>query len=158
MSGPLAGIRVIDITINVLGPVSTQILGDMGADVIKVETPDGDPMRQLGSANAPGMAAMYMSLNRNKRSVVLDLRRPTGLEALMRLVETADVFVHSLRPGSADRLGVSYAAVSARNRRISQGKVSSGTSCRLWASCEMPAATHSCVLLCVPASSSTRKT
>ena len=118
MSGPLAGIRVIDITINVLGPVSTQILGDMGADVIKVETPDGDPMRQLGSANAPGMAAMYMSLNRNKRSVVLDLRRPTGLEALMRLVETADVFVHSLRPGSADRLGVSYAAVSARNRRI----------------------------------------
>ena len=118
MSGPLSGIRVIDITINVLGPVSTQILGDMGADVVKVETPEGDPMRQLGPANAPGMAAMYMSLNRNKRSVVLDLRRPAGLEALMRLVETADVFVHSLRPGSAGRLGVSYEALSARNPRI----------------------------------------
>ena len=57
MSGPLAGVRVVDITVNVLGPVSTQILGDMGADVIKVETPGGDPMRQLGPANAPGMAA-----------------------------------------------------------------------------------------------------
>jgi crotonobetainyl-CoA:carnitine CoA-transferase CaiB-like acyl-CoA transferase len=118
MSGPLSGIRVVDITINVLGPVSTQILGDMGADVIKVETPEGDPMRQLGPTNAPGMAAMYMSLNRNKRSVVLNLRKSAGLEALMRLVESADVFVHSLRPGSAGRLGVSYEALSARNPRI----------------------------------------
>jgi formyl-CoA transferase len=118
MSGPLAGIRVVDITINVLGPVSTQILGDMGADVIKVETPDGDPMRQLGPTNVPGMAAMFMGLNRNKRSVTLDLRRPAGLEALMQLVETADVFVHSLRPGPAGRLGISYAALSARNPRI----------------------------------------
>ncbi len=118
MSGPLAGVRVIDITINVLGPVSTQILGDMGADVIKVETPDGDPMRQMVPMNHPGMGAMFMSINRNKRSVTLDLKRPAGLEALMRLIETADVFVHSLRPGTAAKLGISYAAVSARNPRI----------------------------------------
>ena len=118
MGGPLAGIRVIDITINVLGPVSTQILGDMGADIIKVETPQGDPMRQLGPSNAPGMAAMFMGLNRNKRSVTLDLKKPAGLEALMRLIETADVFVHSVRPATAAKLGVSYAAVSARNPRI----------------------------------------
>lgn len=118
MSGPLAGIRVVDITINVLGPVSTQILGDMGADVIKVETPQGDPMRQLGPANVDGMAAMFMSLNRNKRSVTLDLKNAAGLEALMRLIETADVFVHSVRPATAARLGVSYKAVSARNPRI----------------------------------------
>ena len=118
MSGPLTGIRVIDITINVLGPVSTQILGDMGADVIKVETPDGDPMRQMVPMNHPGMGAMFMSTNRNKRSVTLDLKRPAGLEALMRLIETADVFVHSLRPGTAAKLGISYEAVSARNPRI----------------------------------------
>jgi crotonobetainyl-CoA:carnitine CoA-transferase CaiB-like acyl-CoA transferase len=118
MSGPLAGIRVVDITINVLGPVSTQILGDMGADVIKVETPDGDPMRQMVPMSHPGMGAMFMSTNRNKRSVTLDLKRAAGLEALMRLVETADVFVHSLRPGTAGKLGISYAAVSARNPRI----------------------------------------
>jgi formyl-CoA transferase len=118
MSGPLAGVRVVDITINVLGPVSTQILGDMGADVIKVETPDGDPMRQLGPANVAGMASLFMSLNRNKRSVALDLKRPEGLEALMRLIETADVFVHSVRPGTAAKLGISYDAVAARNPRI----------------------------------------
>jgi len=118
MSGPLARIRVIDITINVLGPVSTQILGDMGADVIKVETPQGDPMRELGPANVPGMAAMFMGINRNKRSVTLDLKKPAGLEALMRLIETADVFVHSVRPDTAAKLGVSYEAVSARNPRI----------------------------------------
>lgn len=118
MSGPLVGIRVVDITINVLGPVSTQILGDMGADVIKVETPQGDPMRQLGPTNVDGMAAMFMSLNRNKRSVTLDLRNPSGLDALMRLIETADVFVHSVRPGTAAKLGISYEAVSGRNPRI----------------------------------------
>jgi formyl-CoA transferase len=118
VSGPLAGIRVVDITINVLGPVATQILGDLGADVIKVETPQGDPMRQLGPANVDGMAAMYMGLNRNKRSVTLDLKTAPGLEAFMTLIETADVFVHSVRPDTAARLGVSYDAVSARNPRI----------------------------------------
>jgi formyl-CoA transferase len=118
MSGPLDGIRVLDLTINVLGPLATQILGDMGADVIKIEAPDGDPMRHSGFSNNPGMASLFMNTNRNKRSVVLDLKRPAPLEALMRLVETADVLVHSVRPQTAERLGVSYAAVSARNPRI----------------------------------------
>ncbi|HUP94714.1 MAG TPA: CoA transferase [Burkholderiales bacterium] len=114
----MSGIRVVDLTINVLGPLATQILGDMGADVIKIEAPDGDPMRHSGHAKNPGMASLFMNTNRNKRSVVLDLKRPPGLEALMRLVETADVLVHSVRPQTAERLGISYEAVSARNPRI----------------------------------------
>ncbi|MEM9681851.1 MAG: CoA transferase [Pseudomonadota bacterium] len=118
MNGPLDGVRVIDITINVLGPVATQILGDMGADVIKVEAPGGDPMREIGPMNHPLMGFMFMSINRNKRSVTLDLKTAHGLDALMRLIETADVFVHSVRPGTAKRLGVSYEAISARNPRI----------------------------------------
>jgi crotonobetainyl-CoA:carnitine CoA-transferase CaiB-like acyl-CoA transferase len=117
-TGPLAGVRVIDLTVNVLGPVATQILGDMGADVIKVETPLGDPNRDTGPSRNPGMSAMHMNVNRNKRSVTLDLKSPAALETLMRLVETADVFVHSMRPAAAQRLGVSYEAIAARNPRI----------------------------------------
>jgi crotonobetainyl-CoA:carnitine CoA-transferase CaiB-like acyl-CoA transferase len=117
-TGPLAGIRVVDLTINVLGPVCTQILGDMGADVIKVETPEGDQNRHNGPARNPGMSAFYLIMNRNKRSVTLDLKTPGGLEALMRIVETADVFVHSMRPSAAERLGVGYEKVAARNPRI----------------------------------------
>ena len=116
--GPLGGVRVLDLTINVLGPLATQILGDMGADVIKIEAPDGDPMRHSGFSKNPGMASLFMNTNRNKRSVVLDLKRPAAREALMRLVDTADVLVHSVRPQTAERLGVSYEAVSARNPRI----------------------------------------
>ena len=116
--GPLAGIRVLDLTINVLGPLATQILGDMGADVIKIEAPDGDPMRHSGYSRHPGMASLFMNTNRNKKSVVLDLKRPAALEALMRLVETADVLVHSMRPHTAERLGISYVAISARNPRM----------------------------------------
>jgi crotonobetainyl-CoA:carnitine CoA-transferase CaiB-like acyl-CoA transferase len=118
VAGPLDGIRVVDLTINVLGPVATQILGDMGADVIKIETPDGDPMRRLGPARHPDMAAFFLNLNRNKRSVVLDLKQPDGLGALLRLVETADVFVHNMRLPAAERLGIGAAAVMARNPRI----------------------------------------
>src|SRR6266849_8318080 len=106
MSGPLAGIRVIEVAIAVLGPLATQILGDMGAEVIKVETPDGDPMRQIGPARHPGMAAYFLNINRNKRSLVLDLKRPAAREALLKLVETADVLVHNMRLGAAERLGL----------------------------------------------------
>jgi crotonobetainyl-CoA:carnitine CoA-transferase CaiB-like acyl-CoA transferase len=118
MSGPLAGIRVIDVTIAVLGPVATQVLGDMGAEVIKVETPEGDPMRQIGPARNPGMTAYFLNLNRNKKSLVLDLKRPAARAAMLRLAATADVFVHNMRPGAAARLGIDYPAIAAVNPRI----------------------------------------
>src|SRR5215210_1445962 len=118
MSGPLSGIRVLDLTINILGPLATQVLGDMGADVIKIEAPEGDPMRHSGLSKNPGMASLFMNTNRNKKSVVLDLKKREPLEALKRMVETADVFVHSMRPQTAERLGVSYEALSARNPRL----------------------------------------
>ena len=117
-TGPLAGIRVIDLTINVLGPVSTQILGDMGADVIKVEAPGGDDMRRIGPARNEGMGAFFLNMNRNKRSIVLDLKQPASRAALLGLVETADVFVHSMRPSAVERLGFSYSELSQRNKRL----------------------------------------
>jgi crotonobetainyl-CoA:carnitine CoA-transferase CaiB-like acyl-CoA transferase len=118
MPGPLQGIRVIDLTAAVLGPVATQILGDLGAEVIKIEPPEGEMMRGIGPARHPGMAAYFLNLNRNKKSLVLDLKRPAEREALLRLAETADVLVHNMRPGAAARLGIDYAAVGARNARI----------------------------------------
>ena len=118
MSGPLAGIRVIDLTSALLGPLATQILGDMGADVIKVEPPEGDPIRALGPSRHPGMGAYFLNINRNKRSIALDLKRPAVREALLKLVETADVFVHNMRLAAAERLGLHYRAVGERNPRI----------------------------------------
>src|SRR5438094_6488604 len=106
MSGPLAGIRVVEVAIAVLGPMATQVLGDMGAEVIKVETPDGDPMRQIGPARNPGMAAYFLNVNRNKKSLVLDLKRPAAQEAMRRLVATAHVFLHNTRPRPAARPGI----------------------------------------------------
>jgi crotonobetainyl-CoA:carnitine CoA-transferase CaiB-like acyl-CoA transferase len=118
MPGPLAGIRVIDLTVAVLGPVATQILGDLGAEVIKVEEPGGEMMRSIGPARHPGMAAYFLNINRNKKSVVLDLKRPAAREALLRLAATADVLVHNMRPGAAQRLGIDYPAIAAANPRI----------------------------------------
>jgi len=118
MSGPLAGVRVIDLTINVLGPMATQVLGDSGADVIKIEAPGGDPMRKLGPCRTRDMGTYFMNVNRNKRSVLLDLKRPEGKAALRRLLETADVFVHNMRIGAIGRLGFGYEAVAAINPRV----------------------------------------
>ena len=118
MPGPLAGVRVIDLTVAVLGPVATQILADMGAEVIKVEPPEGEMMRSIGPARNPGMAAYYLNVNRGKKSLVLDLKRPAARAAILRLAGTADVFVHNMRPGAAARLGIDYAPVAAANPRI----------------------------------------
>jgi crotonobetainyl-CoA:carnitine CoA-transferase CaiB-like acyl-CoA transferase len=118
MSGPLAGVRIIDLTAVVLGPVATQILGDLGAEVIKIEPPEGDVMRALGPAKHPGMAAYFLNINRNKKSVVLNLKRPAARAALLRLAATADVLVHNMRPDAARRLGIAYEAVAAANPRL----------------------------------------
>jgi crotonobetainyl-CoA:carnitine CoA-transferase CaiB-like acyl-CoA transferase len=116
--GPLSGVRVIDLTVNVLGPVATQVLGDMGADVVKVEPLTGDPNRETGPHRHAGMSAMHMNVNRNKRSVTLNLKSEEGMQALMQLIATADVLVHSMRPTAARRLGISYEDVKRQNPRI----------------------------------------
>ncbi len=113
-TGPLDGVRVIDLTQFVLGPYATQTLGDLGADVIKVEEPSGDRQRRSGKPpNNPGMGPVYVALNRNKRSVVLDLKTEPGRRALGRLIATADIFIHNMRPDSIARLGFAYAQVAA---------------------------------------------
>ena len=118
-SGPLADMRIVDLTTILLGPVATQMLGDLGADVIKVESPGGDAVRGAGPPPVEdGMGAIFLTNNRNKRGVVLDLKDPRGLEAMMRLLESADAFVHNMRPQAIDRLGLDYPAVSARNPSI----------------------------------------
>ncbi|WP_294221501.1 CoA transferase [uncultured Shimia sp.] len=106
MAGALDGVRIVDLTTVILGPWATQMLGDMGADVIKVETHVGDTTRHTGDRRNPEMAAFFMATNRNKRSVVLDLRQEEGREALFKLVGTADVFVHNMRPSIATKLGL----------------------------------------------------
>ena len=118
-AGPLAGMRIVDLTTILLGPVATQMLGDLGADVIKVESPGGDAVRGAGPPPVEdGMGAIFLTNNRNKRAVVLDLKDPRGLEAMMRLIESADAFVHNMRPQAIDKLGLHYPAVSARNASI----------------------------------------
>jgi crotonobetainyl-CoA:carnitine CoA-transferase CaiB-like acyl-CoA transferase len=118
MPGPLHGIRVVEFTSVVLGPWACQILGDMGADVIKVEAPAGDSNRRLGASRHPGMAALYMSCNRNKRDVVLDVKNPEAKQALLDLVKTADVFVHNNRPQVMTKLGLDYATLKQLNPKL----------------------------------------
>lgn len=114
----LNGVRVIDLTTVVFGPYATQTLADYGADVIKIETPEGDSMRHNGPAHERGMASIYLGSNRNKRSVVLDLKTATAREALLALCDTADVFIHNIRPQKLAKLGVSAEVLRARNPRL----------------------------------------
>jgi crotonobetainyl-CoA:carnitine CoA-transferase CaiB-like acyl-CoA transferase len=107
--GPLAGVRVIDLTQFLLGPYATQTLGDLGADVIKIEEPSGDRQRVLGgSHNSKTMGASFINFNRNKRSVALDLKTEPGKHALRKLIKTGDIFIHNMRPQSVAALGFSY--------------------------------------------------
>ena len=118
LQGALAGVRVIDLTGVVLGPYATQILGDYGADVIKIEPPGGDIMRHAGPMKHPGMGHIFINANRNKRSVVLDLKEPEQREQLLALCQTADVLTYNIRPASMARLGLSYDTLHAINPRL----------------------------------------
>jgi crotonobetainyl-CoA:carnitine CoA-transferase CaiB-like acyl-CoA transferase len=111
--GALAGIRVLDLTSVVMGPYATQILGDLGADVISVEEAGGDTNRIMGPGPEPGLSGVAMNLLRNKRNVCLDLKHPGGREAFLRIAATCDVFVTNLRPAPLGRLGLDYAAITA---------------------------------------------
>jgi formyl-CoA transferase len=117
-TGPLSGVRILDLTSVVLGPIATQILGDFGADVIKVESPAGDMMRSNGVSLNRGMSSIYLAVNRNKRSLSLDLAKPEGKAVLARLVPQADAFVHNMRVEAIERLGFGYEAVSTLNPKI----------------------------------------
>ena len=113
MSGPLSGFRVLDLTTMVSGPMATLLLGDQGADVIKVEAPSGgDLTRHLGPQRG-GMTAIFVTLNRNKRSLVVDLKSDDGKDLLKQLVAECDVFVQNFRPGAAERMGLGEAALRA---------------------------------------------
>ncbi len=118
MAGPLQGIKVIEMTSVVLGPWACQMLGDMGADVIKIEQPRGDSNRTLGAAVHPGMGALYLTCNRNKRGIVLDLKQPAARAALLAMVKTADVLMHNNRPQVMTKLGLDYADLKKVNPRI----------------------------------------
>ena len=116
---PLSGIRVLDLTSSLAGPTATEILGALGADVVKIEHPGrGDEARDWGPRFFEGGSVMFFSANAGKRSLALDLKSPQGLEVLLRLAEGADVVVQSLRPGTAERLGIGPDALRARNPRL----------------------------------------
>ncbi len=107
-AGPLSGVRVLDLTSVVLGPLATQILGDYGAEVIKVESPEGDLIRTAGVSVHRGMSSNFMSVNRNKRSIAVDLKSDQGREVVRRLVSQSHVMVHNMRVSAIERLGLGY--------------------------------------------------
>lgn len=118
MSGPLQGLRVLDLTSVLMGPYATQLMADMGADLVKIEPPGGDTVRGIGPMRNPGMGAIFLHVNRNKRSLVLDLRQPDGLAAFYRLAESTDVVIYNIRPQAMRRLGIDYERLQALNPRI----------------------------------------
>ena len=118
MAGPLDGIKILELTSVVLGPWACQILADMGAEVIKVEPPRGDSNRTLGAYRNPGMAALYLTCNRNKRDIVLDLKQPAARDALLAIAQDVDVVIHNNRPQVMTKLGLTYDDFKAVNDKI----------------------------------------
>ena len=119
MAGALQGLRIIDLTAVVLGPYAMQLLGDQGADVVKVEPPEGEMLRHIGPSRAnPGMGPLHLGANRSKRSLALDLKRPEARAALLKVIAGADCFVHAMRPQAIARLGLDYDAVRTVNPGI----------------------------------------
>ncbi len=118
MAGPLEGVHILDLTSVVMGPYATQILADFGADVVKVESPEGDVMRYAWPFRHTGMGSIFLSTNRNKRSIVLDLKKEAGREACLLLAAKADVLAYNIRPQAMARLKLSYEDVKAVNPRI----------------------------------------
>lgn len=118
MTQALANIRILDMTSVVMGPYATQILGDMGADIVKIESPGGDTTRKVPPMRNPDMGSVFLHMNRNKRSVVLDLKQPDALQALMKLAETADVLIYNVRPRAMARLGITHEKLAEVNPRI----------------------------------------
>ena len=115
---PLEGIRVLEIASMIFGPLAGQYLGDMGADVIKLEPPDGDLTRSIGPRRSPRMGSFFLTSNRNKRSIVVDLKTTEGKEILQSLASKTDVLLHSMRTPAANRLGLDYASLSQQHQRL----------------------------------------
>ena len=120
MGGPLEGLIVADFTGLAQGPFATQMLGDMGAEIIKIEPPKGDWMRHWSMMNLflAGQGASFLSFNRNKRSIALDLKHPRGKEVALRLIGAADVVIENFRPGVMDRLGLGYETLAEQFPRL----------------------------------------
>src|ERR1700693_4736525 len=116
--GPLEGIRVLDLSMVVSGPFCTMMLGDLGADVIKIEPPDGDVSRMLTGKERGGVTIGILNWNRNKRAMMLDLKQPGAADVFLKMAERSDIVVQNVRPGVVDRLGVGYDACAARNPKI----------------------------------------
>ena len=116
--GPLIGFRILDLTAVISGPFCTQLLGDLGADVIKIEPPEGDSMRRNVGPQRGGLTAAFLNFNRNKRSIVIDIKKEHGRDLVRRLAVKADALVENNRPGVADRLGIGYADIRRANPKV----------------------------------------
>ena len=115
---PLEGVKVLDLTTVIMGPFTTQVLGDFGADIIKIEDPDGDMTRDIGPSKTSKMSSMFLGVNRNKRSLVLNLKKPEAKVALWKLIEGADIIVHNIRPQKIAALGFDPDTVLSKNPKI----------------------------------------